>query len=97
MKKVLYAISPIFIIYVLFIPYSLFLQFVFADMIGYSNANTFTLFFWLFVATGCTVMAFFISRDIMKNKIVLRIIYLFIILIILFATAFLFIYYMKIK
>ena len=95
MKKVLYAISPIFIIYVLFIPYSLFLQNVY--MIGYSNANTFTLFFWLFVATGCTVMAFFISRDIMKNKIVLRIIYLFIIFIISFATAFLFIYYMKIK
>ena len=89
-KKIAVLIAPLLLFAVLLIPYSWFNQQFVVEWFGcgcpvldaegnmvenHFNANDFTLLFWLFVSVVTTILSAIFSKNILKDKKWLRILY----------------------
>jgi len=88
-RKIIRFISPLFLFFLLFVPYSIINKEFVVEWFGCGcpkldeagnmlpnqfNANDFTALFWLFVSICATVFAFFVSKKLSKPWV--RVIYL---------------------
>ncbi len=80
--KIIKLISPLFLFFLLFVPYSIINKEYIVEWFGCGcpkldelgnmlpnqfNANDFTAYFWLFVSICATVIAFFLSKSLGKR------------------------------
>ncbi len=94
-KNKLRLLSPLLLFAVLFIPYCYAKMYVFVDWFGCGcdegfNANDFGLVFWVVICVCATVMSFFTSKVLPKDKRWLRILYILSVFVISFLIAYFF-------
>lgn len=102
-KKILRLAAPLFLFFLLFVPYSYVNEKYIVEWFGcgcpktdaagniihsYFNANDFTLLFWLFITLCALVVAFFLSKGVLKKW--GRAAYLFAILILSLGITYIF-------
>lgn len=96
-RRIAILLTPLLLFAVLLVPYSWANQQFIVDWLGCGcpvidefgdvvennfNANDFTALFWLFISTCTTIISVFLSRNIPKEKIWLRVLYVICILLI---------------
>lgn len=89
-KNMIKLIAPLLVFPILFLPYQLLNSAVLVDWLGcgcpkvdasgemihdYFSANDFTRIFWLVITVGVTVLSWFLSKNVFKEKKWIRVIY----------------------
>lgn len=104
LRKTAILTTPLLLFVILFIPYNWLNQNLIVEWLGcgcpkidvngniinsYFNANDFTLLFWLFISICSTILSIFLSKKLLKTKILIRIIYVIVIFIISLTLSYL--------